>query len=197
MLVFAIILALLIWNAVLTLHILHSWRLLLRVARWSATLYLVVLCLLAAEVLREGLVVNGSDVLHWNVHLAWTLWSVFVVAAALDWRFLFPAAALPLWFVSYPEVRTLLNFGLVRLGWVGLIHSPVAWAASRPKTLEWGIRARFVVNDMLARVVLPILRPVKGLMDHVAGWVLWTTDRSIDKLRPGTQWAWLPFAGRR
>ncbi|KAI0446369.1 hypothetical protein F4803DRAFT_504595 [Xylaria telfairii] len=194
MLTFALLSGVLVWNVVLTFHILHNWRFFLRVLRWSTTLYLVILGVLAAEVLREGLIVNGSTVLHWDVRLVWTVWYMLVAASALDWRFLVPAAALPLWFLSYPEVRTLLDYGLVRLGWVGVVHSPLSWAASRPKMLELGIRAHMAVDQVLGHVVIPVLRPVRSFTDYLIDWALWMTDRSWDKLRPPSAWNGLPLA---
>ncbi|KAI0105281.1 hypothetical protein GGR51DRAFT_520220 [Nemania sp. FL0031] len=188
--------AVLVWNVVLTFFILRDWRLLLRVARWSASIWLILFGILASEVLREGLIVHGEDSLHWNVRLIWTAWFLLVACSVLDWRFAVPAAALLFWFLSYPEVHTLLNFGLVRLGWLNIVHSPLAWAASRPKTLEISVRAQMLVKTVLGRVILPVLGTAKDLMDHVAGWVLWTTDRSLEKLRPQPGWTWIPFAER-
>jgi hypothetical protein len=196
MLLTFLISALLVWNTVLTIFILRDWRLLLKVLRWSTSIWLVVFGILVSEVLREGLVVNGELSLHWDVRLAWTSWFVLVACSVIDWRFLIPAAVLPLWFLSYPEVRTLLNYGLVRLKWLGFVHSPITWVATRPQTLAWGVRGQMVASKLLGKVVLPVLRPVKGLMDYTAGWVVWTTDRGLEKLRPPPRWTWLPFTGR-
>ncbi|KAI1175247.1 hypothetical protein F4777DRAFT_342052 [Nemania sp. FL0916] len=182
-----------VWNAVLAFFILRDWRLLLRVLRWTASIWLVVFGILVSEVLREGLVVNGELALHWDVRLAWTTWFVLVALSVVDWRFLVPAALLPLWFLSYPEVRTLLNYGLVRLKWLGLVHNPVAWAVGHHRALELGIRAKITADRWMAGVVLPVLRPVKRLMDYAASWISWTTDRSLEKLRPPPRWTWLPF----
>jgi len=188
--------ALVIWNAVLTFFILRDWRLLLRVLRWSTSIWLVIFGILASEVLREGLVVHGELLLHWDVRIAWTFWYILVACSIIDWRFLAPAVALPLWFLSYTEVRTLLNYGLVRLKWLDIVHSPVTWAVSRPGTLKLGIRLQVLFWRFLNGVVLPLLRPMKGLMDYATGWVLWTTDRSLDKLRPPSRWTWLAFTRR-
>jgi hypothetical protein len=188
--------AIVIWNAVLTFFVLRDWRLLLRVLRWSTSIWLVIFGILASEVLREGLVVHGELSLHWDVRVAWTTWYVLVACSVIDWRFLIPAVALPLWFLSYTEVRTLLNYGLVRLKWLDVVHSPVTWAASRPGTLKLGIRLQVLFRRFSNGVVLPLLRPMKGLMDYATGWVLWTTDQSLDKLRPPSRWTWLTFTGR-
>ncbi|KAI8628495.1 hypothetical protein F5Y19DRAFT_476478 [Xylariaceae sp. FL1651] len=188
--------ALLVWNLVLTFFVLRDWRLLLKILRWSISIWLICFGILVSEVLREGLIVNGEISLHWDVRLAWTSWFVLVACSVIDWRFLIPAAALPLWFLSYPEVQTLLNYGLVRLKWLCIVHSPLTWAASRPKTLELGIRGYMVAHKLLGKIILPVLRPMKSLMDYAAGWVLWTTDHSLEKLRPPPRWTWLPFTGR-
>ncbi|KAI1427827.1 hypothetical protein F5Y12DRAFT_120445 [Xylaria sp. FL1777] len=188
--------ALVVWTTVLTFFILSDWRLLLRVLRWSTSIWLVIFGILMSEVLREGLLVNGETSLHWYVRLAWTIWFVLVACSVIDWRFLVPAVALPLWFLSYPEVRMLVNYGLVRLGWLGVVHSPLTWAVSQPKMLVLGIRGHMIVDQLLGRIIKPVLGRVKSLMDYTAGWVLWTTDRSLEKLRPSPGWTWLPFARR-
>ncbi|KAI3330141.1 hypothetical protein F4824DRAFT_479589 [Ustulina deusta] len=189
--------AALVWTAVLTFFVVRDWRLLLRVLRWSTSIWLVGFGILVAEVLREGLLVNGETGLHSDVRLAWTAWFVLVAFSVVDWRFLVPAAGLPLWFLSYPEVRTLLNYGLVRLGWFGIVHSPLAWAVGQPTILELGIRGHMLADILLGQVVLPVLRPAKALMDYAAGWALWTTDRNLEKLRPPSRWTWFPFARSR
>ncbi|TGJ86568.1 hypothetical protein E0Z10_g2161 [Xylaria hypoxylon] len=118
--------AVLVWTAVLAFFMLRDWRLLLKILRWSISIWLVIFGIVVSEVLREGLIVNGSAPLHWDVRLAWTVWFIIVACSFVDWRFLVPAVALPLWFVSHPEVQTLLNYGLVRLKWIGIVHSPLA-----------------------------------------------------------------------
>ncbi|KAI0467564.1 hypothetical protein F4859DRAFT_493777 [Xylaria cf. heliscus] len=187
MLLFAILSGLLVWTVVLSVNILHNWRLLLRALRWSTTLYLAIFGLLAGEVLREGLVVNGSEVLHWDVRLAWTAWYALVVGSALDWRFLVPAAILPAWVLGYPEARALLDYGLVRLGWVDVVHSPLAWTTSPPETLGPETPVQTTV-DRVPGVVTPISGPVKFFMDYVVGGVLWIIDRCLDKLWPPPGW---------
>ncbi|CAJ2504760.1 Uu.00g121540.m01.CDS01 [Anthostomella pinea] len=93
----------LVWTTVLTFFIVRDYRLLLHVARWSTSIYLIVFGIFAAEVLREGLVVNGHAPLHWDVRIAWTSWFVLVACSVFDWRFLVPAVVCPVWFLSFPE----------------------------------------------------------------------------------------------
>ncbi|KAI1637731.1 hypothetical protein F4809DRAFT_302844 [Biscogniauxia mediterranea] len=191
-----LITASLAWNLVLSFFVLRDPQLLLRVLRWSASLWLVAFGVLAAEVLREGLVVNGHAPLHWDVRVAWTAWFLLVAASVVDWRLLVPAALLPLWFLSFPEVRLLLDYGLVRLGWVGLVHSPLQWVAGRPGALQLGVRAHALAAGVWGRVLMPLWRPVKVLMDGVASvlGVSWAED-GLTKLRPPTRSMWLPFGG--
>ena len=188
--------ALLIWTLVLTFFILRDYRLLLRTVRWTLVIWLVGSGILAAEVLREGLIVNGEPSLHWDVRLAWTAWILLVAASVLDWRFLLPAATLPLWFLSYPEARTLLNYGLVRLGWLEVVHSPFTWAVGQTRMLGLWVRAHVLADKVLGRIVLPVLTPMLQVVDSAADWVLWTTDQELAKLRPTQAWSWLPGARR-
>lgn len=117
----------LIWTAVLTFFVIKDYRLLARVIRWSTTIYLIALGLVIPEILRVGLVVNGQDGLHWNSVLAWAVWYTLTVLALLDWRFLIPAAGVAVLFLSRAETRVLLNYGLVRLGWIDAFYSPLWW----------------------------------------------------------------------
>ncbi|KAI1499216.1 hypothetical protein F5X99DRAFT_411235 [Biscogniauxia marginata] len=191
-----IISASLVWNVVLSFFVLRDYRLLLKVLRWSASIWLIAFGVLAAEVLREGLVVNGHESLHWDVRVAWTSWFLLVACSVVDWRFLVPAALLPLWFLSFPEVRVLLNYGLVRLKWVGVVHSPLEWAAARPEVLTLGIRGHVLLGRAWDNVALPLWRPLKALLDMLASRVglSWTED-GLEKLRPPPRWTWLPFSG--
>ncbi|KAI2633286.1 hypothetical protein GGS21DRAFT_519893 [Xylaria nigripes] len=191
-----IITGLLVWNIVLVFFIIRDRQLLLKVLRWSTTIWLFFFGILVSEVLREGLIVNGDTALHWDIQIAWTLWFILVASSIIDWRFLVPAVALVLWFLSYPEVRTLLDYGLVRLKWVGIVHNPLTWAASRPSLLEFWIRWKRVFETVMDRAVLPVLGLLKGLMHYIAGWIWWTTDRDMEKLRPSANWSWLKFIGR-
>ncbi|KAK5633307.1 hypothetical protein RRF57_009021 [Xylaria bambusicola] len=152
--------AFLVWTLVLTFFILSNFRLLLQTFRWTLTIYLLCSAILAAEVLREGLVVNGEPTFHWDVRLAWTAWILLIVGSVIDWHFLLPAAALPLWFLSHPEARTLLNHGLVRLGWLDIFHSPLMWAVGRGSLLGLRDRTDVIVVKVFARTVWSVLMPV-------------------------------------
>lgn len=193
MLIF-ILSSLLIWNLVLTLHLLRDWRLLLRVLRWSTLLWLVLFGIFASEVLREGLIVHGDAALHWDVRLAWTAWFALVACSAFDWRLLVPAVALAFWFLGSREMRMLLNYGLVRLEWLGVVYNPLTWAAGKPGALDSAIRARIVVEQLLNRAIIPM----RSFMEHAAAWTFWTTDRSLDRLRPPPNgaWFWFPLVRR-
>ncbi|KAI1373165.1 hypothetical protein F4677DRAFT_448755 [Hypoxylon crocopeplum] len=169
----------LVWHVVLTFFVARDPRLLLKVARWATAIYLIGFGLFAAEVLREGLVVNGAHTLHWDARLAWALWFLLVAAGVADWRFLIPAAVLPLWVLSFPEVRTLLNYGLVRLGWLEVVHSPVSFVIKKH-----GLER---VGGAVENVFGPAARAVKGVLDAVAALAPWAGP-DMEKLRPVERW---------
>lgn len=188
---------LLVWNGVLTFFLIRDWRLLMRVLRWTATIWLVAFGLLASGVLREGLVVNGDTALHWDVRLAWTAWFVLVGCSVLDWRFLPPAVVLPIWLFSHPEVCLLLDYGLVRLRWLRPVHGSVAWVTSDLTTLfAWAFRTHATFDCLVARILIPATRPVNNLIDHATSWLVQISEPSLDKLQPPLRWAWLPVVGR-
>ncbi|KAI1809397.1 hypothetical protein GGS20DRAFT_572139 [Poronia punctata] len=171
--------------------------LLLRILRISTTIYLILLGLILSEILREGLLINGSNTLHYDVRLAWTAWYVLVACSIFDWRLLVPAVVILAWFMSFDEVRRLLDYGLVRLGWMDLAYSPLSWFFSREATLRFGVWFRLVVvRRTVDYLVLPVLGPVKGLMDYAAGWVLQTGEMGLEKLRPPARWTWVVLKGR-
>ncbi|KAI1341300.1 hypothetical protein F5Y15DRAFT_422565 [Xylariaceae sp. FL0016] len=208
----------LVWTAVLTVFVVRDYRLLLRVFRWSTTIYLAIAGILAAEVLREGLVVGGggggggsghpgplhaspspspsSSALHWDVRVAWTAWFLLVAAALVNWRFLVPAVLLPAWWLSYPEVRMLLAYGVVRLRWTGAVYSPLTWLLSRGGALEAAWRGKQVLQRVVAGFAAPVVRPLGGVLEFLAGVVAarWTED-GLERLRPSQEAAWPFFRG--
>ncbi|KAI0509708.1 hypothetical protein F5B22DRAFT_615704 [Xylaria bambusicola] len=196
MLFFFFLAAYLLWTLVLAFFILCNFGLLLKTVRWTLTLYLLGSAILAAEVLREGLFVNGENKLHWDIRVAWTAWIVFVVGSVIDWRFLLPASALPLWFLSYPEARTLLNYGLVRLGWIEIVHSPLTWAVGQARIMGLGDRTHVVAVKGLGKSVSSVLMPALRAVSSTIEWALWTTEQELAKLRPTHAWSWIPGARR-
>ncbi|RWA04011.1 hypothetical protein EKO27_g11098 [Xylaria grammica] len=187
--------ALAVWGLVLTFFMLRDIRLLFRVLRWSASIWLLLLGVVVSEVLREGLVVNGDAPLYWNVQAAWTFWFVLVGLSFFDWRFLLPAVALPIWFLAQPEIQILLNFGLVRLGWMGIVHNPFVWVTTQTRMLEFSIHTRVLADEWIGKLILPVVRALNRFFDHVAGGLLWTVDGNWEKMRtPPPRWTLLPFA---
>lgn len=183
----------LVWVAVLTFFVVKDYRLLLRVVRWSATIYLIGLGLVIPEILRVGLLVSGQEALHGSAVLAWAAWfGLAVLPAILDWRFLAPAALVPLWFLSDPEARVLLNYGLVRLGWLDAFYSPIWWWSWWMVTRNQGqghgqgvfsLRVPVPVPDLwaklgllrerlLASVVAPVVKSGAGAVRSFSGLVL-------------------------
>ncbi|KAI2617872.1 hypothetical protein GGR54DRAFT_201485 [Hypoxylon sp. NC1633] len=179
-----IITATLVWHAVLAFFMARDLRLLLRVTRWATCIWLVIFGLFVAEVLREGLVVNGAGTLHWDARLAWALWFLLVAAGVADWRFLLPAVLLPLYVCSFPETRMLLNYGLVRLGWLELVHSPLSFALRRGGGVVW---LREFVGDRVAGVLGPVVGAVKTALDGVVAWAPWAGPDMV-KLRRVDGW---------
>ncbi|KAI1325942.1 hypothetical protein F5Y16DRAFT_411127 [Xylariaceae sp. FL0255] len=186
----------LIWTSVLTIYIFREWKLFLKVLRWATSVWLVIFGIAVSEVLREGLTVNGEASLHRDVRLAWTSWFLLVACSVLDWRFVLPAAALPLWFLSYPEVRTLLDYGLVRLQWIGFVHNPLAWAIKRRETLQIGIYGHHLFGGVFGQMIGWGLTPLRGLLDYAAGFVIQTTEEGLGRLRPPTRWSWSQYTGQ-
>ncbi|RYO94172.1 hypothetical protein DL762_000682 [Monosporascus cannonballus] len=121
----------LVWIVVLTFFVIKDYRLLLKIFRWPMTIYLIILGLVVPEILRAGLTVNAQEDLHWDAILAWIAWFGPTVLSIFDWRFLLPAGGVPVWLFSRPETRVLLNYGLVKLGWLGAFYSPMWWMMTR------------------------------------------------------------------
>ncbi|KAI1405078.1 hypothetical protein F4819DRAFT_53252 [Hypoxylon fuscum] len=180
-----VVTASLVWHGVLAFFLARDFRLLLRVTRWATCIYLVVFGLFVAEALREGLVVNGAHTLHWDVRLAWAIWFVLVAASVADWRFLVPAVLLPLYVLSFPETRTLLNYGLARLGWLELVHSPVSFAMRRGVGLERVVKTKQCVDGTIENAVGPVMKIVKSALDPITSWA-WAGD--IEKLKSAEPW---------
>ncbi|KAH6644933.1 hypothetical protein BKA67DRAFT_125083 [Truncatella angustata] len=119
------------WTLVLTIHLLKNLRTLLGLLRWTLWTYLFVFAMLMSEVVREGLTTNGDHEIVQDMGFWWFLWTLLVVFGALVPWALLPATLLPLALFSHPPFRMLINFGLARLGWTGMMYSPVIWAASK------------------------------------------------------------------
>ncbi|XXG95333.1 hypothetical protein Hte_001594 [Hypoxylon texense] len=173
----------LVWHLVFAFFMARDFRLLVKITRWAASIYLVLFGLFVAEVLREGLIVHGATILHWDARLAWTLWFSLVVASMIDWRFLVPAAALPLYVLSFPETRTLLNYGLVRLGWLDLVHSPISLAIGRGGGLVQLLKARECVEGAM----MTAARPIQSALDFAAAWAPWAGP-GMERLKPVEPW---------
>ncbi|KAK6846245.1 hypothetical protein PG987_001433 [Apiospora arundinis] len=114
----------LVWTFVLTIHLARNYRVLLRLVRWTAWVYLLVLSVVAAEVLREGFLGGGvvADVGAW-----WFAWFVVVALSAVFPLLLVPAVGLPVLLLRHPAFRLVVDFGLARLGWTAAVYNPVVF----------------------------------------------------------------------
>ncbi|KAI1775960.1 hypothetical protein F4818DRAFT_393650 [Hypoxylon cercidicola] len=182
-----IITASLVWHMVLAFFVARDFRRLLTITRWAISIYLVLFGLFIAEVLREGLVVNGAAILHWDARLAWAFWYTLVAAGVADWRFLVPAVALPLYIISFPETRTLLNYGLVRLGWLDLVHSPTSFAIGRGGGLVRVLKAGEYVDGAMRNAARPSARMIQRVLDFATAWAPWAGP-DMEKLKPVEPW---------
>ncbi|KAI0097034.1 hypothetical protein F4776DRAFT_554258 [Hypoxylon sp. NC0597] len=135
--IFFLLTASFLWWATLVNFVFQDYRLLLRTTRVATTIYLVAFGLLVAEVLREGLFVVGLQELQGKIRFLWMCWFLLVVAGTIYWQYLIPAAIIAIWVFTIPDIRTLLNYGLVRLGWLEITYNPIWFAVSRPL---WPIR---------------------------------------------------------
>ncbi|RYP72939.1 hypothetical protein DL769_004339 [Monosporascus sp. CRB-8-3] len=142
-----------VWVVVLTFFVIKEYRLLLKVFRWSMTIYLVTLGLVVPEILRAGLTVNGQEDLHWDAILAWIAWFGLTVLSIIDWRFLLPAGGVPVWLFSRPETRVLLNYGLVKLGWLDAFYSPMWWMMTRNSVPDLWLTFRRLREGLSTSVV--------------------------------------------
>ncbi|KAK8084306.1 hypothetical protein PG997_005577 [Apiospora hydei] len=145
----------LVWTCVLTIHLARNYRVLLHLVRWTAWVYLLVLSVVAAEVLREGFIVlkpptatnhnncennnvnSGSGFLQGrggvvaDVGAWWFAWFVVVALSAAFPLLLVPAVGLPVLLLRHPAFRLVIDFGLARLGWTGAVYNPaVFWYGS-------------------------------------------------------------------
>ncbi|KAH9886594.1 hypothetical protein F4778DRAFT_786694 [Xylariomycetidae sp. FL2044] len=114
--------------------------------------------------------VGWAKMLHWCVLLAWSAWFLCVTLSIVDRRFLAVGVVLPLWAFAYPEVRMLINYGIVRLQWVELVYSPFTFFLFRPAGLERIVRGMWWYEGLMGRLVLPVIRLVRGVLGFVFGW---------------------------
>ncbi|KAK7991588.1 hypothetical protein PG988_000382 [Apiospora saccharicola] len=142
----------LVWTLVLTVHLARNYRVLLRLVRWTAWVYLLVLSVVAAEVLREGFIVlkppattntNNNDINNNNnsgsefvggrggvvadVGAWWFAWFVVVALSAVFPLLLVPAVGLPVLLLRHPAFRLVVDFGLARLGWTAAVYNPAVF----------------------------------------------------------------------
>ncbi|KAI1364100.1 hypothetical protein F5Y08DRAFT_307927 [Xylaria arbuscula] len=157
-----------LWVFVFTFFILTSVRniiLILQTIRWTLVIWLLGCGILAGEALRAGLLVINEPELQLDIHFYWSIWILLIVGCGVDWIFLFPAIGLPLIFLSYPQARMLFNFGLVKLGWLEPVHSPITFllrefvlsheAVRRVDVVEW-------MPQMLKEKLAYKLRPARA-----------------------------------
>ncbi|OTA56613.1 hypothetical protein K449DRAFT_158456 [Hypoxylon sp. EC38] len=130
--VFFILTASFLWWATLISFVLQDYRLLLRTTRVATNIYLVVFGLFVAEVLREGLSVLGLQELQGKIRLSWMCWFLLVIVGTIYWPYLILATIIAISVSTIPGVRTLLDHGLVRLGWLEVTYNPIWFVVSRP-----------------------------------------------------------------
>ncbi|KAK8115858.1 hypothetical protein PG984_012360 [Apiospora sp. TS-2023a] len=165
----------LVWTLVLTVHLARNYRVLLRLVRWTAWVYLLVLSVVAAEVLREGFIVlkppattntNNNDINNHNsggefvggrggvvadVGAWWFAWFVVVALSAVFPLLLVPAVGLPVLLLRHPAFRLVVDFGLARLGWTAAVYNPaVFWYGNVLRPLAG---AAAVKGEWVARVM--------------------------------------------
>lgn len=139
--------AALAFNTVLAIFLARDIPLLLRICRWSTTLYVLGLALVTSELSSEGLVIVKDDNLEWDLRVLWVIWIGLCIAAVLDWRFLLPATLLPLWLLNCQQVATLLGYGIVRLGLSDVVYNPFSWLRGGRFLLAEGLRAFGYVHE--------------------------------------------------
>ncbi len=185
--------AFVVWISVLTFFVVKDYRLLLNVIRWSTTIYLIGFGLVIPEILRVGLIVNGQEGLHWDAILAWAAWFSLTILAVVDWRFLVPAGGVPIWLLSSTETRVLLNYGLVRLGWLDAFYSPIWWMMMTRRGVPdlWSKIGPFR-EGVLASIISPAVNAGAGMAQSLSGLALGNSE-GLEKLRLGEMLGWLPF----
>ncbi|RYP03628.1 hypothetical protein DL764_005007 [Monosporascus ibericus] len=161
--------ALLAWIVVLTFFVIKEYRLLLKVFRWSTTIYLITLGLVAPEIPKAGLTVNGREDLHWDAILAWVAWFGLTVLSIVDWRFLLPAGGVPAWLFSRQETRVLLNYGLVKLGWLDAFYSPMWWMMTRNNAPDLWLNIRPLREGFSTSVVGQAMSTSVGVVRSLIG----------------------------
>ncbi|KAI1099783.1 hypothetical protein F4804DRAFT_68279 [Jackrogersella minutella] len=122
----------LVWLFVLFLFVATDVRLILRTTRWAATIYLLVFGLSIIEVLQQGLASLGADsdrLLY--VRWGWFGWYIFVILGALRWEYLVIPAVMSFYLLNNPDIRMILNYGLIRMGMLDLVYSPVWYVVKR------------------------------------------------------------------
>ncbi|KAK8097833.1 uncharacterized protein PG998_013319 [Apiospora kogelbergensis] len=168
----------LVWTFVLTIHLARHYRVLVRLVRWTAWVYLLILSVVAAEVLREGFIVlkpthtnhhhhhhsdngnteggflqrgGGGGGVVADVGAWWFAWFVVVALSAVFPLLLVPAVGLPVLLLRHPAFRLVVDFGLARLGWTAAVYNPVGfWYGGVIKPLAAAVAFR---SEWVAGVV--------------------------------------------
>ena len=76
-------------------------------------------------VISAGLDVIGAKDLGSDVYFAGFIWYSLACLAILDPRYLIPTIIIPLYlYIAFPDLRILMNYGLVKLGWLDYVYNP-------------------------------------------------------------------------
>ncbi|KAI0836515.1 hypothetical protein F5Y06DRAFT_105021 [Hypoxylon sp. FL0890] len=170
--IFFIITASLLWWFTLANFVLQDYRLLLKTTRVATNVYLVIFGLVVAEVIREGLFVLGLEELHAPFRLLWVSWFMLVVIGTIYWVWLIPAALIAIVVLSMPDVRMLLNYGLLQLGWLEFAYNPIWFVVSRA---FWPFK---VLQLLFGPTEYEFLQPIRNsTFGRFVGVTLETLDR--------------------
>ncbi|KAI1468991.1 uncharacterized protein F4812DRAFT_425380 [Daldinia caldariorum] len=131
MLYFIVLSATITWSIVFGLWLVRYPQLLIRATRWAITIWMLVFGLLGMRAVALGFAcVDPADLSHYPhpaaVFWLFLAWYVAVCASVVyDKSLIVALAVLLLVLAWFPELRTLMDFGLVRLGWLNWVYNPL------------------------------------------------------------------------
>ncbi|KAI1483212.1 hypothetical protein F4774DRAFT_214198 [Daldinia eschscholtzii] len=130
MLYFILLSAIITWSTVFGLWLARYPELLVQATRWGANVWLLVFGLLGMKAVTAGFASIDPKELSKYPHPAtvfWLFitWYMAVCASVVYKKFLIVAlVVLLLVFMQFPELRTLMDYGLVKLGWLNWVYNP-------------------------------------------------------------------------